>query len=272
MLMVTRQGFYQWKKRLPSRHDRDDSVLKTKITAIFGLHKKRYGVRRIHAELVRSGTRVAYKRVQRLMRELGLVSVHPKPWRRTTLRSAEAGGLPDLVGRRFTPAVPNTVWYGDITYVRTWDGWAYIASVIDGYSRKVVGWAVADHMRTELITAALTMALRQRKPGYGVVFHSDRGSRYTSDEFIGFCKKNGVRNSVGRTGICYDNAASESFWATLKKEMIHLRPFDTVARLRRETFEYIEGYYNTLRIHSTLGYLTPVEYESRLEERRLRIA
>jgi transposase InsO family protein len=113
MLMVTRQGFYQWKKRLPSRHDRDDSVLKTKITAIFGLHKKRYGVRRIHAELVRSGTRVAYKRVQRLMRELGLVSVHPKPWRRTTLRSAEAGGLPDLVGRRFTPAVPNTVWYGD---------------------------------------------------------------------------------------------------------------------------------------------------------------
>jgi transposase InsO family protein len=215
MLSVTRQGYYQWKGRAPSLHDRDDAVLAGKIVVLFEFHKKRYGVRRIHAELLRGGVRVAYKRVCRLMRELGLVSVHPKPWKKTTLRSAEASSLPDLVGRRFTPAIPNSVWYGDITYVRTWDGWAYIASVIDGYSRKVVGWAVADHMRTELIVAALTMALRQRKPGPGVIFHSDRGSQYTSDEFITFCHDNGVRNSVGRTGICYDNGVPR-----MLKEMV----------------------------------------------------
>lgn len=272
MLGVSRQGFYQWKKRAPSQRDRDDSALKTKITALFEFHKKRYGVRRIHAELVRSGLRVAYKRVQRLMSELGLVSVHPKPRRKTTIPAATPSQLPDLVGRDFSPVTPNAVWYGDITYVRTWDGWAYIASVIDGCSRKVVGWAIADHMRTELVTAALAMALEQRRPKHDVIFHSDRGSQYTSSEFVEFCVKRGVRNSVGRTGICYDNAAAESFWATLKKEFIHLRPFDTVARLRRETFEYIEGYYNTKRIHSSLGYLTPVEYEERFERQRLHIA
>ena len=197
MLCVTRQGYYQWKGRGPSLHDQDDAVLARKIAVLFEFHRKRYGVRRIHAELLRGGVRVAYKRVCRLMRELGLVSVHPKPWKKTTLRSAEASGLPDLVGRRFTPAIPNTVWYGDITYVRTWDGWAYIASVIDGYSRKVVGWAVADHMRTELIVAALTMALRQRKPGLGVIFHSDRGSQYTSDEFITFVRRTAFGTQSG---------------------------------------------------------------------------
>jgi transposase InsO family protein len=261
MLGVTRQGYYQWKNRGPSQHERDDSALKSRIRALFEFHKKRYGVRRIHAELLRGGERVAYKRVQRLMREMGLVSVHPRPWRRTTIAAAVPSELPDLVGREFVPDAPDTLWYGDITYVRTWAGWAYIASVIDGYSRKVVGWAIADHMRTELVTAALGMAIEQRKPAGGVIFHADRGSQYTSAEFVGFCADHEVRNSVGRTGVCYDNAAAESFWATLKKEFIHLHPFDTLAKLRRETFEYIEGYYNLTRIHSSLGYMTPVEYE-----------
>jgi transposase InsO family protein len=272
MLEVSRQGFYQWKNRGPSQHDRDDSTLRRKIAAIFEHHKKRYGVRRVHAELLRSGVRVAYKRVQRLMREMGLVSVHPRPWRKTTIASATASELPDLVGRRFSPDAPNTTWFGDITYVHTWDGWAYIASVIDGHSRKVIGWDVADHMRTDLVTNALAMALEQRRPDDGVVFHADRGSQYTSREFVAFCSERGVRNSVGRTGICYDNAAAESFWATLKKEFIHLHPFDTVARLRRETFEYIEGYYNTRRIHSALGYLTPTEYEERFIEQHPNVA
>ena len=272
MLEVSRQGYYAWKKRGSSQRDRDDSALKTKIKALFELHKKRYGVRRIHAELRRGGVRVAYKRVQRLMRELGLVSVHPRPWRRTTIPAATPAQLPDLVGRNFTPIMPNALWYGDITYVRTWDGWAYIASVIDGYSRKVIGWAIADHMRTDLVLDALTMALEQRQPAAGVIFHADRGSQYTSSAFVEFCAKHGIRNSVGRTGICYDNAAAESFWATLKKEFIHLRPFDTIARLRRETFEYIEGYYNTKRIHSSLDYLTPTEYEEQFETRRLHVA
>jgi transposase InsO family protein len=260
MLAISRQGFYQWKKRVPSRRDRDDSVLKSKIEAIFDLHKKRYGVRRVHAELIRSGVRVAYKRVQRLMRELGLVSVHPRPWKRTTI-PAGACDLPDLVGRQFNPEKPNTIWYGDITYVQTCDGWAYIASVIDAHSRKVIGWSVANHMRTELVEAALTMAIGQRTPPPGVIFHADRGSQYTSDRFVGFCKSNDIRNSVGRTGICYDNSAAESFWATLKKELIHLHPWGSIGKLQREVFEYIEGYYNSRRIHSSLDYLTPVEYE-----------
>lgn len=261
MLDVSRQGYYQWKNRGPSQHDRDDLALKAKIKAIFEYHKKRYGVRRVHADLVRSGVRVAYKRVQRLMRDMGLVSVHPRPWRKTTIPAAMGSELPDLVGRQFTPGAPNQTWFGDITYVQTWDGWAYVASVVDGYSRKVIGWDVADHMRTELVSNALAMALEQRRPEDGVTFHADRGSQYTSEEFVAFCSERGVRNSVGRTGICYDNAVAESFWATLKKEFIHLHPFDTVARLRRETFEYIEGYYNTKRIRSALGYLTPTEYE-----------
>lgn len=272
MLGVTRQGFYLWKNRGPSQRDRDDSALKTKIKALFEFHKKRYGVRRIHAELQRGGVRVAYKRVQRLMREMGLVSVHPKPRKRTTIPSATPSQLPDLMGRNFTPVTPNTLWYGDVTYVRTWDGWAYVASVIDGYSRKVVGWAIADHMRTELVIDALQMALDRREPPRGVIFHADRGSQYTSKAFVEFCVKRGVRNSVGRTGICFDNAAAESFWATLMKEFIHLRPFDTVARLRRETFEFIEGYYNTKRIHSSLRYVTPTEYEEKFETRRLHVA
>jgi len=266
MLGVTRQGFYQWKKRGPSQRDRDDSALKTRIKVIFALHKGRYGVRRVHAELQGAGVRVGYKRVQRLMRMLGLVSVHPRPFRRTTVQAVEPSRLPDLVKRGFVPDAPNQVWYGDITYVKTWSGWAYIASVIDGYSRKVVGWAVENHMRTQLVIDALSMAITQRRPPDGVIFHADRGSQYTSREFVDFCRDNGVRNSVGRTGICYDNAAAESFWATLKKEYIHLHPFDTVARLKRETFEYIEGYYNTRRIHSSLGYLTPFEYENRFME------
>jgi transposase InsO family protein len=266
MLGVTRQGFYQWKKRGASRHDRDDATLASKIRVIFEHHKRRYGVRRVHAELLASGVRVAYKRVQRLMRELGLVSVHPRPWKRTTVPAAQPAALPDLVGRRFDAEAPDQLWYGDITYVKTWDGWAYIASVVDAFSRKAIGWAVADHMRTGLVIEALRMALVQRQPAEGVIFHADRGSQYTSAEFVGFCSKNGVRNSVGRTGICYDNAAAESFWATLKKEYIHLRPFDTVAKLRSGTFEYIEGYYNTQRRHSTLGYLTPLEYENRFHD------
>lgn len=272
MLEVTRQGFYKWRSRKPSQREKDDSALRSKIKALFEFHKKRYGVRRIHAELQRGGVRVGYKRVQRLMREMGLVSVHPRPRKRTTIPAATPSQLPDLVRRNFVPATPNSLWYGDITYVRTWDGWAYIASVIDGYSRKVIGWAIADHMRTELVIDALQMAIDQRRPPRGVIFHADRGSQYTGGSFVEFCAKHGVRNSVGRTGICFDNAAAESFWATLKKEFIHLRPFDTVARLRRETFEFIEGYYNTKRIHSSLRYLTPTEYEEMFDARRLHVA
>lgn len=266
-LEISRSGYYAWKTRGPSQHDKDDATLSTKIKAIFDFHKGRYGVRRVFTELHRQGIKVGYKRVHRLMRAMGLVSVHPRPRKKTTVQAAEPSALPDLVGRDFTAGAPNELWYGDITYVRTWDGWAYIASVIDAFSRKVVGWAVADHYRTELVLDALRMAIARRNPPEGVIFHADRGSQYTGKDFVDFCKINNVRNSVGRTGICFDNAAAESFWATLKKEFVHLHPFDTLARLRAGVFEYIEVYYNRLRIHSTIGYRTPAEFEAEFDRK-----
>jgi transposase InsO family protein len=219
------------------------------------------GVRRVHAELVTLGHRVSPKRVWRLMQAAGLQGRHPKPWKRTTIAGDAPVPAPDLIGRDFTAQAPNQRWCGDITYVKTWDGWAYLATVIDLHSRAVVGWAIADHLRTELVTAALDQALAGRRPPAGVIFHSDRGCQYTSTIFAEYCIKNGIRRSLGRTGICYDNAVSESFFATYKKELIHTRPWPTVKHLESETFDWIETYYNTQRRHSTLGYLTPREYE-----------
>lgn len=268
MLEVSRAGYYAWKKRGLSRHDRDDLTLSTKIRAIFDAHEGRYGVRRIHRTLVRQGIRVAYKRVQRLMARMGLVSVHPRPRRHlTTVQAAEPSDLPDLVGRAFTATEPNRLWYGDITYVRTAAGWCYVASVVDAFSRKVVGWAVADHMKAPLVKTALQMAVMHRRPPEGVIFHADRGSQYTSHEFVQFCKEHKIRNSVGRTGICYDNAAAEAFWATLKKEYVHLHAFADLAQLRQGVFTYIESYYNRRRLHSTIGYVTPVEFEDQYAAR-----
>jgi transposase InsO family protein len=267
LLGVSRSGFYRWRRRRPSVRENSNIELSALIGHIFAEHRGRYGVRRVHAELLRRGLRVGYNRVQRLMRSLGLVSVHPRPWRKTTIRAGRAD-LPDLVGRRFSAAAPNLVWYGDITYVKTWDGWAYVASVIDAYSRKVVGWAVADHMRTDLVVHALDMALRTRRPDEGVIFHADRGSQYTSAAFVEFCRRRGVRNSVGRTGVCWDNAGSESFWATLKKELIHLHPWAGLKQLRTAVFTYIESYYNRQRLHSTIGYRTPEECETEFDNRQ----
>ena len=169
---------------------------------------------------------------------------------------------PDLIGQAFHAENMNEKWCGDITYIKTWKGWAFLAVVIDLHSRKVVGWAVADHMRTELVIEALSMALTHRKPASGVIYHSDRGCQFTSAEFAKFCKDNGVRRSFGRTGVCYDNAVSESLFATVKKELIHTRPWVDLSTLRKALFSWIEEYYNRQRRHSTLGYLTPHEFES----------
>jgi len=260
-LQVSQSGFYAWLARPVSAHQTRDRALGRLITTLFHEHRGRYGVRRIFAELIKAGEHVSYKRVQRLMAELGLVSVHPRPYKRTTLSSAPAAHLVDLVLRDVHPVGPNQTWVGDITYIKTWTGWAYLATVIDCHSRKVIGWSIADHMRTELVLDALDMALKNRTPPAGVIFHSDRGSQYTSSEFRTFCTDNNVRPSVGKTGICYDNAVAESFFATIKKELVHLRPWPTLARLRTELFAYIETYYNRKRIHSTLDYLSPEEYE-----------
>jgi putative transposase len=272
MLRVSRQGFYQWRDRPPSQHQLDDAALTERIRKIHAGHGGRVGVRRVLDELRRAGVVCSHKRVHRLMRAAGLRGVHPRPYKRTTLPDRFDPRLADLVARDFAPPAPNLTWVGDVTYIKTWAGWAFCATVIDCYSRKVVGFAVADHMRTDLIIDALRMAIIHRDPPTGVIFHSDRGAQYTSTEFRDFCRDNGVRPSVGRTGICYDNAVAESSFATLKKELIHTRPWPTIDRLRTAVFEYIESYYNRRRRHSAIGYDTPIEYEQRHAPTRLQAA
>lgn len=203
-------------------------------------------------------------RVRRLARAADLYCVHPRPWKKTTTPTTRRpAGLVDLVDRVFVPKEKNQLWYGDITYIRTRTGWAYMATVIDGYSRKMIGWAVADHMREELVTDALKMAIGNRKPETGeTVFHSDRGAVYTGCTFRDLCFRNGVIPSVGSTGDCYDNAAAESFNATIKKELIHLRVWHHSQHVKQAIFEYVETYYNRRRIQKNLGYMSPVEYET----------
>jgi transposase InsO family protein len=260
-LGVSRAGYYSWRAGNVSQRARDDITLITLMRALHATARGNPGVRRLRAYLAASGHRVSHKRVWRLMKAAGLQGRHPKAWKRTTIHGEKPVPAPDRIKRKFTANRANVRWCGDITYVRTWDGWAYVATVIDLYSRAIVGYAIADHMRTSLVTDALDMALTNRTPGPGVIFHSDRGTQYTSKDFDKYCRKNKIRRSLGRTGICYDNAVSESTFATYKKELIHTRPWPDIKTLKLETTDWIENYYNTVRRHSTLGYLTPQEYE-----------
>jgi putative transposase len=260
-LGVVRQGYYRWLATGTCAREHTDAELTDQIREI---HRELHGdpgVRRVWAELMVRGVRVAAKRVWRLMKAAGLRRRHPRAWRRTTIAGHHATDVPDLIGQDFTAERPDTRWCGDITYLQTLDGWVYTATVIDLHSRKVVGYAVADHLRTSLIVDALTAALVTRKPPVGVVFHTDRGCQYTANEFANFCAENGVVRSMGRRATCYDNAVSESFFATYKKELIHTRPWNDLIAVRQQTFLWIEGYYNRRRRHSTLNYLTPLEYE-----------
>jgi transposase InsO family protein len=260
-LGVARQGYYRWRSQGPCARERTDAELTEQILAIHTESDGHPGVRRVWAELLTRGVRVAPKRVWRLMRAAGLRGRHPRAWKKTTIAGQRPVDAPDLIGQNFTAAVANTRWCGDITYVRTVKGWVYTTTVIDLHSRKVVGYAIADHLQTSLITEALAAALLIRTPPTSVIFHSDRGCQYTSKEFADFCTINGVRRSMGRRATCFDNAVSESFFATYKKELIHTRPWNDLTDVRQQTFLWIEGYYNRRRRHSTLNYLTPVEYE-----------
>ena len=260
-LGVSTSGYYDWRKAGPSARATTDADL---IAVMRNLHadaRGNPGVRRMRAELAAGGHRLGLKRVWRLMRAAGLRGRHPKAWKKTTVAGRRPVNAPDLIGRDFTAQAPNQKWCGDVTYVKTWDGWAYLATVIDLHSRSVVGWAIADHLRTSLVTDALDMAVENRQPPTGVIFHSDRGTQYTSAEYDDYCRRRGIRRSLGRTGICYDNAVAESFFATYKKELVHTRPWPGVRDLITRTKDWIDNYYNTTRRHSTLGYLTPKEYE-----------
>jgi transposase InsO family protein len=263
VLDVSRSGFYAWLKRDRPDRKEEDAELTGVIKNIHEDHKGRLGIGRLVTELAKLGRRHSPRRVRRLARAAGLTCVHPRPYRATTIQDkANSGGLVDLVGREFVPNGPNQLWFTDITYIRMWGGWAYLASIIDGYSRKIVGWSVDSNMRTNLVTDALRMAIERQRPGIGdVVIHSDRGCQYTSTDFRALALANGIIPSVGHTGICYDNAMAESFNATIKKELIHLHTWPTLRAVRNAVFEYIEVYYNRKRPHSSIGNVTPSEME-----------
>jgi putative transposase len=258
-LAVSKSGFYEWRGRPASATAQRRDLLKVKIKALFDASDGTYGYRRIHAQLERGGEAAGAELVRRLMRDLGLVACQPRPWRTTTVRAEETAATPDLVTRDFTAENPGTKLVGDITYVRTWAGWLYLATVIDCFNKEVIGYAMADHMRTSLVTDALDMAARNHALAEGCIFHSDRGTQYTSSEFAAKIDELRLRHSLGRTGICYDNALAESFFGTLKNERVHRTVYPTRKRARDDIARYIEIFYNTQRIHSGLGYRTPRE-------------
>ena len=266
LLKLSRAAFYDWTRLVASEHERADEKLLGKIRSIHDASKETYGSPRVHAQLRSDGEVCGENRVARLMQREGIVGRYKRRFRRTTLPDPGATTTAvDLVRRIFGPETieVDRLWCSVITYVRTWEGWLYLATVIDVASRRVVGWAMADHMRASLTCDALLMAIDHRRPPAGLILHSDRGSQYTSDEFTGLLDRNEIRQSLSRPGQCWDNAVAESFFATLKCELIHRHPWATRARVRGAIFEFIEGWYNRRRLHSSLGYLLPADYERR---------
>lgn len=263
LLEVSRSAYYCWAAHIPSRRDVSDAELTALITRIHADSRCTYGAPRIHAELMDQGVACGHNRVARLMARAGLVGVSPRRYRTTTIADPDADPIVDLVKRAFGPDTIelDTIYAGDITYIRTWEGWLYLATVIDLGSRRVVGWSMADHMRAELVCDALGMAIEHRRPG-ALIFHSDRGSQYTSGDFAKLCEDNGVTQSMSRPGQCWDNAVAESFFAALKNELIYRNVWATRAEARQAIFEYIEVFFNRRRRHSSLGYRSPAAYEA----------
>jgi transposase InsO family protein len=261
LLRVAPSGYYAWKKRTPSGRALANAALTERIRAAHARSRGTYGSPRVHAELREAGP-VGRKRVARLMREAGLVGCRPRGFRRTTIADPTVQAA-DLVKRDFRPADLDRLWVADITHVRTDEGWLYLAAILDARSRRVVGWSLADHLRTELALDALTMALDRRRPAPGLVHHPDRGTQYLARAYAGRLDQHHVRRSVGRPGTCWDNAVAESFFATLKTELLHRQRWATRRQARTAIFEYIEAFYNRQRRHSTLGYLSPADFEDR---------
>ncbi len=262
VLGVSRSGYYAWSTRAPSDRQLTDAWLTRQIREIHADNREVYGAPRIHAELrLAREIRVGRKRVERLMREAGISGLVPKRKGRTTIRVPGVRVADDLVDRDFRPAGPNVLWVADITYLRTWEGWLYLAAVQDAYSRRIVGWSMTDHMRSDLVVDALNMAIARRHPDAGLIHHSDQGSQFVSLAFGQACGKAGIARSMGSRGDCFDNAVAESFFATLKKELVRRRSWPTREELRIAVFDYIEIFYNATRRHSTLGMLSPAQFE-----------
>jgi transposase InsO family protein len=262
-LEVSRSGFYGWQSRPRSDRAVTDAMLAMEIEAIWECSDRTYGAPRVHRWLRKQGFRVGRKRVARIMRVNDWEGESGRRRMRTTIVDRGAIAASDLVGRDFNPTEPNRTWVGDITYLRTAEGWLFLATVIDLFSRRVIGWSVANHMRTALVVDALKMAVATRGGAVSeVVFHTDRGSQYTSAAFGQLCQQLGVTQSMGATGVCWDNAAAESFFGTLKRELANRRRWNTRADARRDLIRWIEGWYNRRRLHSTLDYNTPIEIEN----------
>lgn len=263
---VSTSAFYEWRQQReagPTDAEVAEADLVERIRSIHADSDGTYGAPRITEELNDHDDRepVNHKRVERLMRSHGIVGASPTRKVRTTI-PAPSRQLPDLLGRLFDPGAIDRAWVGDISYIPTWQGWLYLATVVDLGSRRVIGYAMADHMRAELVCDALAMAIDTRGGVVaGVVFHSDRGTQYLSEDFAALCQRHGITRSVGRTGICWDNAVAEAFFATLKKELVHRYIFETRAQARRAIFRWIQGWYNRRRRHSSLGYRSPQQWE-----------
>jgi putative transposase len=269
-LDVSRSGYYDWRNKPESATGRRREELKGFIVHFFEASDGTYGYRRVHADLAEHGVAGGPELVRALMRELGLRPCQPRPWRHSlTVAGDRPHHIPDLLHRDFTAEAPGQKLIGDITYVPTWQGWLFLATVIDCHTREVIGWATDDNYRTPLIEKAITMAARNHRLADDVIFHSDRGSNYTSADYSTTLKRLDIRQSIGRTGICYDNAMAESFFATLKNERIHRTVYPTREHARTDIARYIETRYNSRRRHSQLGYKTPRQVRYEFEDRQL---
>lgn len=264
VLGVSKSGFYAWKSRPVSARAREDAQILAEIRQVHRESKGTYGSPRVHAVLRGHGRRIGKTRIERLMRAYairGAVAIKRKP--RTTDSNHGLPIAPNLLERNFTASAPNTAWVADITYVHTDEGWLYLAAIMDLCTRKIVGWAMRETLHAEIVVAAWLMAIQRQRPGRGLIHHSDRGSQYACEAFRAELDKAGAVASMSRSGDCLDNAAMESFWHTLKTELVYRTQYETKEDARRDLFAFIEGFYNPHRLHSTLGYISPAEAERR---------
>jgi transposase InsO family protein len=262
VLQVSRQGFYAWLTRRPCERHQKDATLARTIRKVFDKHRRRYGSPRVHLELRDAGVLTSRKRVARLMRQNGLVAKCRRRFVCTTNSVHRYAVAPNVLARNFTPVAPDRVWAADITYVPTHEGWLYLAVILDLYSRRVVGWSMQPYIDRRLVLGALRMAVQARHPAPGLVHHSDRGVQYACDDYREALARAGAAPSMSRTGDCWDNAPVESFFSSLKRELLEETDFATHNEARAALFEYIEVYYNRHRRHSTLGYRSPMDYEA----------
>jgi len=263
-LSVSPSGYYAWRSRPDSPRKIANRDLLADIRRVHAQHQERYGAPRVHAELRAEGQTVSRKRVERVMRQHGLRARAPRRYRVCTTDSKHC--LPvaaNLLDQNFVADQPNQVWLADITYIPTSEGWLYLAVILDLFTRKVVGWAMRDHMRAELTIAALTMAIQRQRPGAGLIHHSDRGSQYAAGDYRDILQAAAIIQSMSRKGNCWDNAPMESFFGTLKTELVHHREYPDRDTARRDLFAHIEGYYNRPCIHSAIGYITPHQAEAK---------